>query len=68
MPACDVVVPRRCDVRFNDVTSLARHFYNAIFFFNAESTIFLFLNTNHLWNRIFRYDKQIITWAFWSSP
>ena len=63
-----------CDVRFNDVTILSRHIYCAIFFFNAEIDVFCcffflaFLNTNLL-NIIFRrFDKQILNWAFWSSP
>ena len=72
MPACDVVARCRattiCDVRFNDITSLARHIYGAIFFFDTESPFFAFLNAN-LWKRIFRRCyKQIITLAFWSSP
>ena len=38
MPACDVVVPRYVTSGF--VTSLLRHIYAAIFFFNAEINVF----------------------------
>ena len=40
MPACDLSRHGICDVKFNDVTSLKRHFYGAIFFFNAEINVF----------------------------
>ena len=40
MPACDVVSPCICDIGFNDVMSLLRHIYGAIFFFNAEINVF----------------------------